>query len=296
MMVCMGRSGRVRAGLTALMVAAMATGCTAASGVGTSQESTTTSRPVASSTLPPVTSPTVPESKPTTTTTTTLPQVAPLPTVLDVTPVAPEDADVKANSMPEPPPGMERLSVAVTDGYGGFSIAYPRGWSQWLIGGDPDPVAAVAEGQDPAWGLMNRAIMTNANEVGDHLAIPRIHYADPSSPGLRVLTVTLTAEPDLVSEGLGNTLAASFEAVHGEVLSVNQYPLDGGAFVELTVRFDNQLTGWLEPVVEQHAFYFDDHHLNLWSVTCNLHESIAEESAELCTNIGRNFIVWGPAA
>ncbi len=135
------------------------------------------------------------------------------------------DAEAKANSAPDPPAGWVRHAIIATDGYGSFSMAYPRGWNGWVIGDDEDFIASLAEEQDLAWGRVNRAILGAENELGDNLATRRAQYIDAGSPELKVLTVTLTIQPDMVSDGLGSFLADSFVAVHGEVLAVDEYPL-----------------------------------------------------------------------
>ncbi|HEX9642986.1 MAG TPA: hypothetical protein VGC11_03160, partial [Acidimicrobiia bacterium] len=116
---------------------------------------------------------------------------------------------------------------------------------------------------------------------------------DPESASLLVVSVTLSPAPDLEASQLEDEVVEALSAT-GDIERVDGYRIEGGGWLEVTVRFDNALTGWVEPVVEQKIFLLDDANEWLWSATCNLHESIAAAESERCTTIQRSFAPFGP--
>lgn len=205
-----------------------------------------------------------------------------------------EELSVAVAALPEPLGGYRRLTSVTGSGYGSFSMVAPEGWVDWFLTQDPSPIVEVAASQDSAWSLGFAASLERDNEVaGEGQAVGRVAIADPESASLQVVSVTLSPAGDLDASQLKDVVVEALSAT-GAVERVDAYRIEGGGWLEVVVGFDNPLTGWVEPVVEQKMFLLDETNGWLWSVTCNLHESIADDEAERCTMIQRSFVPFGP--
>ena len=286
-----GPIGRRRRSMATLVIGASVALASCAG--GTTVESTS---PAVTS--PPTLAPTTvlpPTAAPTTTTTFVMPVVTlPVPDAIEATPMTPDDTAAWVNRLPLPPDGFQQRIAIAQSGYGTFSISVPDGWVWWLVTFPPGDLAAVALEQDPEWGRLRQQIIEqqNATEApGDGLE--RAAYADPESESLVVVTVALSEEKDLEADALAEQVVAQFESLDVDVSDVTDVPLPDGRYVEITVEFPATRTGWREDVVEKKAFILDSANGWLWSVTCNLHESIAEQRSTECTNIQRSLVVGG---
>jgi hypothetical protein len=201
----------------------------------------------------------------------------------------------RVDSLAPAPDGFRRLTALTDAGYGAFSFATPDNWPFWLWRQDSNSFVDLLTQQDPVWGTNLLAQLEESNRVEqEKAAVYRALVVDSDNDALSVVTLAVSDGSNLDSGNLAARIDRSFTSASATVDQIEEVTLDESRAVMVVAIFDNATGGWLEPVVEQKLFILDERNDRLWSLTCNLHASIAVSYHDTCEDILSSLSVFGP--